>query len=50
MLRRLRVLHGLAGVRSRVALGDLDFGDVVAVLIVMLGLMSFASVGLWTPS
>lgn len=34
---------------SRLAPGELDVGEVVAVLIVMIGLISFASAGLWPP-
>jgi hypothetical protein len=49
MLQRLRSLYGWAGVRSRLVPSELDFGELVAVLIVMLGLISFASAGLWTP-
>ena len=49
MLRRVRSLSAWASERSPVALDQLDIGDVVAVLIVMAGLLSFASAGLWAP-
>ena len=49
MIQRLRYLAGWAGARTQLAPGELDFGDVVAVLIVMIGLISFASTGLWAP-
>jgi len=34
---------------SRLAPGELDVGEVAAVLIVIIGLISFASAGLWPP-
>ena len=46
MLRWVRSLSTWVSERSPVAL---DIGDVVAVLIVMAGLLSFASAGLWVP-
>ncbi len=49
MLRRVRTLSTWASLRSPIALDQLDVGDVVAVLIVMIGLISFASAGLWAP-
>ncbi len=49
MLRRVRILTTWASVRSPIDFDQLDIGDVVAVLIVMIGLISFASAGLWAP-
>jgi hypothetical protein len=49
MLQRLRYLKSRAAIPPRLTFGELDFGEVVAVLIVMLGLISFASAGLWAP-
>lgn len=49
MLRHVRSLSTWASSRWPVALDQLDVGDVIAVLIVMLGLVSLASAGLWEP-
>jgi len=49
MLQNLKRLYRRAGARSALGLAELDFGELVAVLIVMIGLMSFASAGLWSP-
>jgi len=49
MLHRLRYLASRAATPPRLAPGEWDFGEVVAVLIVMMGLISFASAGLWIP-
>jgi hypothetical protein len=49
MLRCVRSLSSWASAHSPLALDQLDVGDVVAVLIVMIGLASFASTGLWAP-
>jgi hypothetical protein len=45
-LRRLRYLVSRAAPLSRFAQRELDFGEVIAFLIVMIGLISFASTGL----
>ena len=47
MLKRLHRLSARVSLRPPRASDPLDFGDVVAVLIVMIGLISFASAGLW---
>lgn len=49
MLQRLRILYERASVRSRLAPSEWDFGELVAVVIVMIGLISFATAGLWAP-
>ena len=48
MLKRLHQLSIRAGVRGPLTGDQLDFGEVVAVLIVLIGLVPFASAGLWT--
>lgn len=45
-VRGLRYLVSRAASLSRLAQRELDFGEVIAFLIVMIGLISFASTGL----
>jgi len=47
MSRHLRFLSKRASSFCPAALRQLDFGEVVAVLIVAIGLVPFASAGLW---
>jgi hypothetical protein len=49
MYRRAERLSNGTMPRWRDALLQLDFGEVVAVLIVLMGLAPFASAGLWAP-
>ena len=46
MIRHLRYLASRAGAASRLAAVEFDFGEVVAVLIVVIGMLPFAIVGL----
>ena len=47
--RLLHVLPRLSDFAAPPRLAEIDFGDVVAVLIVAIGMIPFASVGLWVP-
>jgi len=47
MLSRLRQLLTRGGLLGPLTRESLDLGDVVAALIVLIGLISFASTGLW---
>jgi len=47
MMKRLQRLSIRESLRH--ASEPLDFGELVAVLIVMIGLISFATAGLWAP-
>jgi hypothetical protein len=47
MSRRLRFLSKRASSLYPAALRQLDFGEVVAVLIIAIGVIPFASAGLW---
>jgi hypothetical protein len=49
MLKRFHELSSRVSLLRPLVHDPLDFGDVVAVLIVTMGLISFASAGLWTP-
>ena len=43
------VSRRLSDLAAPLRLAEIDFGDVVAVLIVVIGMIPFASVGLWLP-
>ena len=49
MLERLHELSSRVGLLRPLVRDPPDFGDVVAALIVTMGLISFASAGLWAP-